>query len=90
MDRARLIAQFDRLLPPAAPRLPRHDWMRAALAVMVPAMLFAPRFDGRGIVSRVALHRIWAEHRSGRRDHASQLWSLLMLEFWYDWLGNFG
>ena len=50
---------------------------------MVPAMLFAPRFDGRGIVSRLALRRIWAEHRSGRRDHASQLWSLLMLEFWF-------
>ena len=62
---------------------PRHDWLRAALAAMVPAMLIAPRFDGRGIVSRVALRRIWAEHRSGRRDHASQLWSLLMLEFWF-------
>ena len=72
-----------RLMPPAAAQSPRHDWLRAALAAMVPAMLFAPRFDGRGIVSRVALRRIWAEHRSGRRDHAWQLWSLLMLEFWF-------
>ena len=24
-----------------------------------------------------------SEHRSGRRDHAWQLWSLLMLEFWF-------
>jgi asparagine synthase (glutamine-hydrolysing) len=72
-----------RLMPPAGPRPSRHDWLRAALPAMVPAMLFAPRFDGRGIVSRVALRRIWAEHRSGRRDHARQLWSLLMLEFWF-------
>jgi asparagine synthase (glutamine-hydrolysing) len=79
-----LLRQVPRtLMPPARPQAPRHDWLRAALAAMVPAMLFAPRFDGRGIVSRVALRRIWAEHRSGRRDHASQLWSLLMLEFWF-------
>ena len=70
-------------MPPAGPQPPRHDWLRAALAAMVPAMLLAPRFDGRGIVSRVALRRIWEEHRSGRRDHAWQLWSLLMLEFWF-------
>jgi len=79
-----LLRQMPRtLMPPAGPQPVRHDWMRAALGAMVPAMLFTPRFDGRGIVSRVALRRVWAEHRSGQRDHAWQLWSLLMLEFWF-------
>ena len=67
-----LLRQVPRtLMPPAGPQAPRHDWLRAALAAMVPAMLLSPRFDGRGIVSRVALRRIWEEHRSGRHDHAS-------------------
>jgi hypothetical protein len=50
---------------------------------MVPTLLFAPRFDGRGIVSRPALRRIWSDHQAGRHDYAFQLWSLVMLEFWF-------
>jgi asparagine synthase (glutamine-hydrolysing) len=80
-----LLRQLPRtLMPLARPRAPRHDWLRTALAAMVPSMLLTPRFDGRGIVSRVALRRVWEEHRSGRRDHASRLWALLMLEVWFE------
>jgi asparagine synthetase B (glutamine-hydrolysing) len=79
-----LLRQIPRtLMPPARPPAPRHEWLRTALAVMVPAMLFVPRFDGRGIVSRPALRQIWNEHRAGRHDYAHQLWSLVMLEFWF-------
>jgi asparagine synthase (glutamine-hydrolysing) len=82
--RRRLRRQLPRtLMPAASPAAARHDWLRTALAAMVPAMLLAPRFDTRGIVSRVPLRRIWNEHRTGRRDHAFQLWSLLMLEMWF-------
>ena len=79
-----LLRQIPRtLMPPARPQAPRHDWLRTSLAAMVPAMLFTPRFDGRGIVSRPALRRIWSDHQAGRRDYAFQLWSLVMLEFWF-------
>lgn len=79
-----LLRQLPRtLLPPSKPPVARHDWLRTALAAMVPAMLLVPRFDGRGIVSRVALRRVWADHRSGRHDYAWQLWALLMLECWF-------
>ncbi len=71
-------------LMPAAHRRPaRHPWLPGALATMVPGILLAPRFDGRGIVSRPALKQLWAEHRDGHRDHSHRLWSLLMLEFWF-------
>jgi hypothetical protein len=50
---------------------------------MVPAVLLAPRFDGRGIVSRPALRTLWEQHVRGRHDHALHFWSLLMLEFWF-------
>ena len=79
-----LLRQLPRtLMPPARPSASRHDWVRTALPAMVPAILLTPRFDERGIVSRVALRRIWDDHRTGRHDYAWQLWSLLMLEFWF-------
>jgi hypothetical protein len=46
-------------------------------------MLLGPRFDGRDIVSRPALRRVWNEHLAARLDHSRRLWSLLMLEFWF-------
>jgi asparagine synthase (glutamine-hydrolysing) len=58
------------------------DWLRSALPAMVPRVLLAPRFDGRGVVSRPALRQLWEEHQGGRHDHALRFWSLLMLEFW--------
>jgi asparagine synthase (glutamine-hydrolysing) len=70
------------LLPPVRQRT-AHLWLRSALAALVPSMLFAPRFDTRGIVSRPAVVRLWDEYRGGRRDHAQRLWSLLMLELWF-------
>ncbi|HEY3091455.1 MAG TPA: asparagine synthase-related protein [Vicinamibacterales bacterium] len=72
-----------RLLPPAVRQPPRHLWLPGALAMLVPKMLLGPRFDGRGIVSRPALRRLWNEHLSARTDHSRRLWALLMLEFWF-------
>jgi asparagine synthase (glutamine-hydrolysing) len=70
-------------MPAAHRQRARHPWLRAALASMVPHVLLAPRFDGRGVVSRPALRQLWEEHRDGRSDHSHRLWSLLMLEFWF-------
>jgi asparagine synthase (glutamine-hydrolysing) len=70
------------LLPaPHIHAVPR--WLHDALPTMVPSMLLAPRFDGRGIISRPALRALWDEHCRGRRDHALRFWSLLMLELWF-------
>jgi len=71
------------LMPPARRPIAHHTWLRGALAALVPDVLLVPRFDGRGIVSRVALRRLWEDHRRGRHDYARHLWSLLMLEFWF-------
>lgn len=71
------------LMPPLRARPAPHRWVRAALTSMVPDVLFAPRFDGRDVVSRPALCRLWEEHRAGRHDHARRLWSLVMLELWF-------
>jgi len=65
---------------PAARPLP---WLPTALNALVPAVLLAPRCDGRGIVSRPVVRRLWEDHSSGRANHSHRLWSLLMLEFWF-------
>jgi asparagine synthase (glutamine-hydrolysing) len=72
-----------RLLPPASQRPVRHNWLPPVLTALVPRMLLGPRFDGRDIVSRPALRRVWNEHLTARADHSRRLWSLLMLEFWF-------
>jgi hypothetical protein len=71
------------LMPPAKRRPEPHPWLAGAVNTMVPRVLLAERFDGRGIVSRPALRRLWQEHSAGDRDHSHRLWSLLMLEFWF-------
>jgi len=72
-----------RLLPPPSRRPVCHRWLSPVLRALVPPMLLGPRFDGRDIVSRPALLRIWDEHLTARADHSRRLWSLLMLEFWF-------
>ena len=66
-----------------APGSTRLPWLPAALHALVPAVLLAPRFDGRGIVSRPVIRQLWEDHAAGRTDHSHRLWSLLMLEFWF-------
>ena len=45
--------------------------------------LTGSRFLDRGIVSPQFVRHMLEEHRTGRRNHADWLWSLLMLEMWY-------
>jgi asparagine synthase (glutamine-hydrolysing) len=37
----------------------------------------------RGLFRKEAIGRLFAEHRSGRRDHAERIWRLLNLEIWH-------
>jgi len=72
-----------RVRPPAWRGPLRHAWLAPVLKMLVPEMLLGPRFDGRDIVSRPTLRRLWDEHLTARVDHSRRLWSLLMLEFWF-------
>ena len=72
-----------RLRPPVFCQPVRNRWLPPMLTSLVPSVLLGPRFDGRDIVSRPALRRLWNEHLTARTDHSRRLWSLLMLEFWF-------
>jgi len=72
-----------RLRPPVFRQPVRNRWLPPLLTALVPSVLLGPRFDGRDIVSRPTLRRLWNEHLTARTDHSLRLWSLLMLEFWF-------
>jgi asparagine synthase (glutamine-hydrolysing) len=63
--------------------VPLADWFRGSLRELLWTHLTAPRFLDRGIVSGPFVGRLLAEHQSGRRDNHHWLWSLLMLEMWF-------
>jgi len=46
-------------------------------------LLLSTRAAGRGYVRPEAFKRIWDDHQSGYRSHASQIWALMVLELWH-------
>jgi asparagine synthase (glutamine-hydrolysing) len=58
-------------------------WLRGPLAPMVSDLLLSGRFRQRGLFRPRAITRVWQEHLTGQRDHHRALWTLLMLELWF-------
>ena len=63
--------------------VPLSLWFRRVLRDFLWDHLRSGSFTGRGIVSPAFVDRMLREHDSGRRDNATWLWSLLMLELWF-------
>ena len=64
--------------------VPLAKWFRTSLREMLWDHLTGERFLGRGIATRESVQVLLEEHQSGRRDHYHWLWSLLMLELWFE------
>jgi asparagine synthase (glutamine-hydrolysing) len=84
----------DRLPPEllARPKMgfgvPLGDWFRGSLREFLWDHLTAPRFLERGIISAPFVRHLLEEHQSGRRENQQWLWSLLMLEMWWERMGD--
>ena len=63
--------------------VPIGKWFRGEMKDFVRGVLLSERSLKRGIVRPEVLERYVDEHTSGERDHAFQLWTLLMLELWF-------
>lgn len=63
--------------------VPVGKWFRAEMKEFVRDVLLSEKALKRGIVRREMLERHVNEHTSGARDHAFQIWTLLMLELWF-------
>lgn len=79
---------LDRYVPPALIErrkmgfgIPLAQWLRGPLREWAGDLLGARDYGG-GLLSPAPARRLWAEHISGRRNHAYQLWALLMFEAW--------
>lgn len=63
--------------------VPLADWFRKDLREMLWDHLTSPRFRARGIAVQSFVERLLQEHQSGRRNNNQWLWSLLVLELWF-------
>jgi asparagine synthase (glutamine-hydrolysing) len=63
--------------------VPVGRWFRGEMKGFLQEVLLSESCLRRGIVRPEAIRRYVDEHISETRDHAAQLWTLLMLELWY-------
>jgi asparagine synthase (glutamine-hydrolysing) len=63
--------------------VPVGKWLRNEMKDYVRDVLLSPAALARGIVKPDAMRAFVDEHISGARDHSFQIWTLLMLELWF-------
>jgi asparagine synthase (glutamine-hydrolysing) len=63
--------------------VPVGKWFRGEMKEFVREVLLSEKALNRGIVRRDAMERYVHEHTNATHDHAFRIWSLLMLELWY-------
>ena len=63
--------------------VPVGNWFRGEMKDYVRGVLLSETSLKRGIIKPEAMQRYVEEHTSGKFDHAFQIWSLLMLELWF-------
>jgi asparagine synthase (glutamine-hydrolysing) len=63
--------------------VPVGKWLRNEMKDYVRDVLLSPTALARGIVKPDAMRAFVNEHISGERDHSFQIWTLLMLELWF-------
>jgi asparagine synthase (glutamine-hydrolysing) len=62
---------------------PWSRWLAGPQLDVIRKLLSEPRSTDRGLFQPSAVERIFAEHRSGHRDHYDRIWRLLNLELWH-------
>ena len=63
--------------------VPVGRWFRGPLQPLLRDTILSDRALKRGYFKREALHRLVELHVRGERDYAHQLWTLLMMELWF-------
>jgi asparagine synthase (glutamine-hydrolysing) len=63
--------------------VPVGQWFRGEMKDFVRDVLLSERSLGRGIIRPEMIEKYVDEHTTGRFDHAFQIWTLLMLELWF-------
>jgi len=64
--------------------VPIGHWLRGEMQPFLRETLLSEKALGRGFFRPAAVTRMVELHTRGERDYAHQLWTLLMLELWFD------
>jgi asparagine synthase (glutamine-hydrolysing) len=62
--------------------VPIERWINEQLRDRVRGTLTEPRAEQRGLIDKHYVKLLLNEHERGRRDHATELWALFVLELW--------
>ncbi len=63
--------------------VPVGKWFRSEMKGFVREILLSEKALNRGVIRPEELRRYVEEHTEARQDHSFRLWSLLMLELWF-------
>ncbi|HXV14586.1 MAG TPA: asparagine synthase (glutamine-hydrolyzing), partial [Candidatus Krumholzibacteria bacterium] len=63
--------------------IPVAYWLKGEWAARSEDLLLGKASLDRGVFREAFLRRVLSEHRSGKRDNSSMIWSLMMLELWW-------
>src|SRR5688572_16057210 len=64
--------------------VPIGNWLRGDMKPFLKDILLSDKCRDRGILRADIVQRYISEHLDARCDHSSRLWSLLMLELWFE------
>jgi len=73
--------------PKAGFAMPIGQWLRGPLRPWAAALLHPDRLQQEGYLRPEPIGQLWQQHLSGRYDHTSKLWTVLM---WQAWLEQWG
>ena len=64
--------------------VPIEYWLRGEMRAFLHETLLSEKALRRGLFKPEAVKRMIEQHMRGEFDYAHQLWTLLMLELWFD------
>lgn len=64
--------------------VPVANWLRGPLKPWAEQLLDEKRMQQQGVLNVPLVQQMWREHSLGLRNHAYQLWNILMLQAWLD------
>ncbi|WP_094561714.1 asparagine synthase C-terminal domain-containing protein [Synechococcus sp. 8F6] len=73
--------------PKAGFAIPIGQWLRGPLRPWAAELLHPDRLQREGYLRPEPISQLWQQHLSGRYDHTTKLWTVLM---WQAWLEQWG
>ena len=73
--------------PKAGFAIPIGQWLRGPLRPWAAELLHPDRLRSEGYLSPEQISLLWQQHLSGRYDHTTKLWSVLMWQAWLEQKG---